>query len=53
MTRTDLQHDYEVKYSWSISRGWVDSFILSHRVDAIETKNTARENPRLKVPLLF
>jgi hypothetical protein len=30
ITRTDLQHYCEAKYSHSISRGWIESFILCH-----------------------
>jgi hypothetical protein len=37
ITRTDLRHYCEANYSRSISRGWVDSFILRHRDDVTET----------------
>jgi hypothetical protein len=30
VTQTDLRNYCEVKYSRSISRGWIDSFILRH-----------------------
>jgi hypothetical protein len=47
ITRTDLRHSCEAKYSRSISRGWIDSFILSHRDDLLETKSSLQENARL------
>jgi hypothetical protein len=53
VTRTDLKHHCEVKYSRSISRGWVDSFILRHREDLFETKSTPQEEVRLEVPRAF
>jgi hypothetical protein len=38
ITRTDLRHYCEVKYSISISQGGPDSFILRHRDNVAETK---------------
>jgi hypothetical protein len=53
VTRTDLRHYYEVKYFISISRGWVDLFILRHRDDLTKTKSTSQEETRLEVPCAF
>jgi hypothetical protein len=43
ITYTDIRHYCEVKYSISISRGWVGSFILRYRDDLTETKSIAQE----------
>jgi hypothetical protein len=53
ITRTDLPHSCEIKYSRSISRRWVDSFILRDRADLIETKSTPQEKRDWKFPVLF
>jgi hypothetical protein len=53
VTRTDLRRYCETKYSTSISRGWVDSFILRHRDLLRETKSTPQEEARLEVPRVF
>jgi hypothetical protein len=53
VTHTDLRHYCEVKYSTSISRGWIDAFILRHRDDLTETKSTSQEKTRLEVPRVF
>jgi hypothetical protein len=50
VTHTDLRHYCEVKYSISISRGWIDAFILRYRDDLTETKSTFQEETRLEVP---
>jgi hypothetical protein len=50
ITRTNILHYCEAKYSHSISRGWVDSFILLHQDDLSETKSTPQEDTRLKMP---
>jgi hypothetical protein len=49
MIRTDLRHYCEVKYSRPVSRGWIDSFVLRHAEDLIETKSSSQEETRLKV----
>jgi hypothetical protein len=41
------------KYSCSISRELVDSFVLRHRNDLTEIKSTPQEDPRLEVPRVF
>jgi hypothetical protein len=51
--RTDLLHDCQSKYSYSISRGWVNSFISRYREDLREMKSTPQEHPRLEVPREF
>jgi hypothetical protein len=53
VTRTDIRHHCNVKYSRSISRRWVDSFILRHKADLFETKSTPQEDARLEVPRAF
>jgi hypothetical protein len=53
VTRTDLWDYCEAKYSRSISRGWIDSFILRHRKDSLKTRSTPQENARLEVPHAF
>jgi hypothetical protein len=53
VTRTDLKSYCEATYSRSISRGWVDSFILRHRADLYETKSTPQEHVRLEVSRAF
>jgi hypothetical protein len=53
VTRTDLRHHCKVKYSRSISRGSVDSFILCHKADLSGTKSTPQEDARLEVPRAF
>jgi hypothetical protein len=53
ITQTDLIHYCQVKYSCSISRGWVNSFVLRHREDLREVKSTQQEHPRLEVPREF
>jgi hypothetical protein len=53
ITRTDLRNYFEVKYSLSISRGLVRSFILRHRADFIETKITPKEKREWKFRVRF
>jgi hypothetical protein len=53
VTRTDLSRYRQAKYSVSISRGWVDSFILRSRDNLTETKSISQEDPRLEVPPVF
>jgi hypothetical protein len=52
-TSANLQHYCEVKCSRSISRGWVNSFILRHQEDLSETKSTLQKDTRLEVPRAF
>jgi hypothetical protein len=47
--RTDILHYYQAKYSSSISRGWVNSFVLQPREDLSEVKSTRQEHSRLEV----
>jgi hypothetical protein len=51
--RTNICHYCEVKYSHPVSRGWVNSFVLQHAEDLIETKSLAQEETRLEVPRAF
>jgi hypothetical protein len=53
VTRTDFRHHCKVKYSCSISRRWVDSFILPHKADLSDTKSTLQEDARLEVLRAF
>jgi hypothetical protein len=53
ITRTDLQHYYETKYSRSVSRRCVDSCILRYCGDLTETKSIPQEYLRLKVLRTF
>jgi hypothetical protein len=53
VTRTDLLHYCEAKYSCSISRGLVNSCSLRHRDDLREVKSTSPEHPPLEVPHEF
>jgi hypothetical protein len=52
-TRTDLRRHCKVKYSHSISRGWVYSFILRQKANLSETKSTSQDDVRLEVPRVF
>jgi hypothetical protein len=49
ITCIDLRHHCETKYSRSVGRGRVDSFILRHRNNLADTKSTPQEDPRLEV----
>jgi hypothetical protein len=53
VTRTDLRRYCQTKYSVSMSRGWVDLFILRHRDNLAKTKTTLQEDTRLEVPRVF
>jgi hypothetical protein len=53
VTRADLRHYCQAKYSVSISRGWVDSFILRRRDDLAEIKSMRQEDMRLEIPHVF
>jgi hypothetical protein len=53
VTRTDIRHYCEAKYSRSISRGWIDSLILRNREDLLETKSTPQAKARLEVSRAF
>jgi hypothetical protein len=53
VTRADLRHYCQAKYSASISRGWVDSFILRRRDDLAEIKSMRQEDTRLEIPRVF
>jgi hypothetical protein len=53
VTRTDFRHYGKVKCSRFIFRGWVDSFILRHIADFIETTSATQENSRLEIPRAF
>jgi hypothetical protein len=52
-TRTDILYYCEVKYSRSVTRRWVDSFVLHHRDRFSETKSPLQEGVRLEVPRVF
>jgi hypothetical protein len=53
VTRTELIHYSKAKYTRSVSKGWVDSFILRHEADLTERKSTPQEEVRLEVPRLL
>jgi hypothetical protein len=53
VTRTDLWHYCEAKYSRSISRGWIDSFILRHREDLLKRKVPHKKTRDWKCHVLF
>jgi hypothetical protein len=53
VTRTEIRHDRETKYTVPITHGWVESFILRHQSELIETKSKPQEEPRLEIPRLF
>jgi hypothetical protein len=53
ITRTDLLYYFQANYSCSISRGWVNSFILRYREDLREVKSTPQEHPRLEAAREF
>jgi hypothetical protein len=53
ITRTGLRHYCEIEYSRSISRRWINSFILRYRDDSAETENAPHENTRFEVPRTF
>jgi hypothetical protein len=53
VTRTDLLHYCQEKFSSPVSRGWVNSFISRHLDELSEVKSTPQENPRLEVPRVF
>jgi transposase len=45
ITRTDVLQYYQAKYSSSISREWVNSFVLRHQEDLSEVKTTPKNTP--------
>jgi hypothetical protein len=53
MTCTDLGNYCQTKYSHSVTRGWVDSFILRHGDGLTEAKSIPQEDTRLEVPRAF
>jgi hypothetical protein len=53
VTRTDIQHYCEAKYSCLVNRGWIDSFILRHRDDFKQTKSIPQEDTRSEAPRAF
>jgi hypothetical protein len=53
MTRMELRNYCEAKYSRSVSKGWVDSFIRDHRACATEKQSTPQEEARREVPRVF
>jgi hypothetical protein len=52
-TRTDILHYCVSKFGKSITRGWVDSFLIRHDSDVTETMSNHQDNPRLQVPRKF
>jgi hypothetical protein len=52
-TRTNFCQHCQSKCSVTISRGWVDSFILRNRDELAETKSKPREDARLEVLRIF
>jgi hypothetical protein len=53
VTRTDLLHYCQTKFSSLVSRGWVNSFISRHLEELSEVKSTPQESPRVEVPQVF
>jgi hypothetical protein len=53
VTHTKLRQYCEAKYSRSVSKGWVDSFIIRHGACFAEKKSTPQEEVRLEVPRVF
>jgi hypothetical protein len=53
VTRTDLRHYCEAKYSHSTSRGWIDSFILRHREDLLKRTVPHKKTRDWKYQVLF
>jgi hypothetical protein len=53
ITRTYIRNYCEAKYSHSVRRGLIDSFILRHRDDLMETKSICQEDSRLEVLPVF
>jgi hypothetical protein len=50
---TELRHYCEAKYSRSVNKGWVDSFIIRHNACRTEKNSTPQEEARLEVPRVF
>jgi hypothetical protein len=53
VTRTDILHDCLTNFGKSITRGWVDSFLLRHSEELKETRSRPQENSYLKIPREF
>jgi hypothetical protein len=52
-TKTEIVHYYASKFGKAITRGWVDSFLLRHKDDLVETVSKPQDNPCLQVPQEF
>jgi hypothetical protein len=53
VTRTEFLQACIERFGQSISRGWVDSFLIRHRDESFETESVPQENPRPEVPRDF
>jgi hypothetical protein len=53
VTRTEIRHYCIAKCEIPATRGWVDSFLLRHQNELIETKSLPQEEPRLQIPRAF
>jgi hypothetical protein len=53
VTRTDLLHYCQTKFSSAVSRRWANSIISRHLEELSEVKSTSQESPRLEVPRVF
>jgi hypothetical protein len=53
MTRPELRHYCEAKYSRSVIKGWVYSFIIRHGACLTEKKSKPQEEARLEVARVF
>jgi transposase len=49
VTRTELRHYCTAKFDILVTRGWVDSVILRHESELVETKSTRSEELRLQI----
>jgi hypothetical protein len=53
VTRTEILHYCEVKYSRSVTRGWVDSFVLRDGDRSSERKSTPQDETSLRYLVSF
>jgi hypothetical protein len=53
ITKTEIMDHCTAEFKIKFTRGWVNSFVLRHSDDVIQTKSAPQEDQRLQVPRAF
>jgi hypothetical protein len=53
VTKGEIKEYFTTRFQIPITRGWVNSFVLRHSGEGIQTRSTSQDEQRLQVPRAF